>query len=134
MTTNSIYDLIPQYGAHKEELDAIKKVCDRENKDIKALMKQDNITVLESGGYIAQYSVQQRGSINEDMMLDILKELGTKAYDLNIIKTAEYVDYDALEKAIYHGEIEESVVLDMDRAKEVKEVTTLRISKVKEKK
>ena len=123
--------LIPQYAQNKLELDSYKKICDKENAQIKSIMAELPDNTYEAGGYRATYSVSTRETMNEEMLLEIL---GGGARDMGIIKTKEYVDFDALEKAIYDGKISENTLLEMDKAKESKEVVTLRVTKIKKKK
>lgn len=119
--------LIPQYAANKSEMDSYKKICDRENAEIKALMADLDLSQHTVGGYKAVRSIQHRETINEELLLAIAHK-----YNLfDIIKTKEYIDFDALERAIYHGRISNNVILEMDKAKEVKEVVTLTIKKAK---
>lgn len=122
-------ELIPQYAQNKAEMDSYKKICDSENAQIKALMAELDDPVYEAGGYKATYSVQERESMNEDILLDIAHHFGLS----EIVKTKEYIDYDALEKAIYDGKISDDILLEMNKAKEVKEVVTLRVTKIKKK-
>lgn len=128
----SLDTLIPQYAENKSMLDDYKKICENENKQIKELMEEGS---YEAGGYKATKSVQIRESFNEDKLLDVLKqyyECGTNKE--SIIKTKEYVDIDMLESAIYNGQISNEILMQIDKCRESKEVVTLRISKVKEKK
>jgi len=122
--------LIPQYAQNKSELDSYKKICDEENKKIKNLMNEQGLTEKEAGNYIAKCITQKRESMNEDKVLEIAHQHGL----FGIIKTKEYIDFDALESAIYNGSISTDILVELDSAKEVKEVATLRITKKKEKK
>ena len=122
-------ELIPLYAANKSELDSYKKICDEENTQIKELMKDFVLSNYTAGGYKASYVVQHRESMNEDVLLEIAHYYGIP----EIVKTKEYIDFDALENAIYNGKISQNIILEMDKAKEVKEVVTLRLTKVKEK-
>ena len=125
----SLDTLIPQYAENKGLLDDYKKICDEENKQIKELMEEGS---YEVGGWKATKSVTTRDSMNEEKLLDVLKKSGFT--QTSIIKTKEYVDMDELESAIYNGLIEKDVLMKIDKCRESKEVVTLRISKVKEKK
>lgn len=125
----SLDELIPQYAENKGILDDYKKICDDENKKIKELMDEGS---YEAGGWKATKIVQQRESMNEDKLLDVIKY--AVAPELGLIKTKEYVDMDALESAIYKGIIGPEVLISIDKCRESKEVVTLRISKVKENK
>lgn len=130
MKLNDLDTLIPQYAANKNELDSYKKLCDKENAQIKAIMKDFVVTGYEAGGYKASYIVSKRETLNEEKLLEIAHQLGIS----EIVKTKEYIDFDALEKAIYDGRISEDIMMEMDKAKEVKEVVTLRVAKIKQKK
>ena len=127
MKLSDLDELIPRYAANKSELESYKKICDKENAQIKAVMKSFVVQNYEAGGYKASYSVSKRESMNEEMLLQIAHMHGIP----EIVKTKEYIDFDALERAIYNGQISDEVLMEMDKAKEVKEVVTLRISKVK---
>ena len=127
---NRLDALIPQYAANKAELEDYKKICDKENAIIKSIMADMDEPTYEAGGYKATYSVSERTSMNEEMLLEIAHNYGIP----NIIKTKEYIDFDALENAIYKGDIPKEALLEMDKAKEVKEVVTLRVTKIKKKK
>ncbi len=127
---NDLDTLIPQYAVNKSELDDYKKICDKENAQIKAIMKDFVVTNYEAGGYKANYIISRRESMNEAKLLDIAHR-----YNLDsIIKTREYIDFDALEDIIYKGGVDAEALLEMDKAKEVKEVISLKITKVKEEK
>lgn len=123
----SLDELIPQYAENKAMLDDYKKICDSENKKIKELMPADTYT---AGGYKATKIIQHRESMNEDKLLDILHECGLEV----VIKTKEYVDLDALESLIYKNRLDNETLMKIDTCREAKEVVTLRVSKVKEKK
>lgn len=129
MELKTLDTLIPQYAANKSEMDDYKKICDKENAEIKAIMKDFALQKYEAGGYKATCVVSQRENMNEERLLEIAKEFGIP----DIIKVKEYVDFDALEKAIYNGIIPQDMLLAMDKAKEVKYVTTLKVSKIKPK-
>lgn len=121
--------LIPQYAENKSMLDDYKKICDKENKQIKELMTDDT---YEAGGYKATKSVQIRESLNEDRLLAIASQHRVFR-DIGIIKTKEYVDMEALESAIYKGMLDKEALMEIDKCRESKEVVTLRVTKIKEK-
>ena len=123
--------LIPQYAANKREKDGYEKLCAAENAQIKAIMQEYVVQHYEAGGYKATYTIQKRETVDEEMLLEILKRNGECE---GIIKTKEYIDFDALENAIYHNRIPEDILAQMAEATEVKEVPTLKVTKIKEKK
>ena len=121
--------LIPQYAMNKSELDGYKKICDNENARIKELMLQLELNEAEAGGYVAKRTVSKRESMNEEMLLEIAHQYGIP----EIVKTKEYIDFDALENAIYNGHISKEVLEVIGTARETKEVITLKVTKVKRK-
>lgn len=124
--------LIPQYALNKSELEGYKKICDKENAEIKAIMKSFVVSKYETEDYKATYSIVKKETMNEEKLLEIL--IPAVPSNLGIIKTKQYIDYDALENAIYKGLISDETILEMDKAKEVKETVTLRVTKKKKEK
>ena len=125
----TLEELIPQYASNKAEMEDYKKICDKENAQIKEMMLADGLDEKEAGGYIAKRIVQHRETMNEAKLLEIAHQCGIP----EIVKTKEYIDFDALESAIYNNRIPQDILLEMDKAKEVKEVVTLKVSKIKKK-
>lgn len=125
----SLDTLIPQYAENKSMLDDYKKICDDENKQIKELMEEGS---YEAGGWKATKTISTRETMNEEKLLAVAKKNGY--YLSDIIKTKEYIDMDKLEALLYKGNISKEVLMEIDKCRESKEVVTLRISKVKEKK
>ena len=125
----SLDTLIPQYAENKSMLDDYKKICDNENKQIKELMEEGS---YEAGGWKATKTISTRETMNEEKLLDIAKK--NSYYLSDIIKTKEYIDMDKLESLLYKGNISKEVLMEIDKCRESKEVVTLRISRVKEKK
>lgn len=121
--------LIPQYALNKNELDSYKKICDKENLMIKEMMYSLGVDEKEAGGYIAKRIVQKRENMNEELLLEIAHQHSIP----EIIKTKEYIDYDVLEDAIYNGKISKDVIVEINKAREIKEVITLKVSKIKKK-
>ena len=119
-------ELIPQYAFNKGEMDSYKKLCDKDNAAIKALMQEDNLNEYNTETHTAKISVQNRQTMNEDKLLDIVKDMDR----FDLIQTKEYVDMDLLEKAIYNGEIKAE---ELESCMSTKEVVTLKVSVRKEK-
>ena len=124
---NQLQELIPAYALNKRELDDYKKICDRDGAIIKSLMTEDNLGEVHAGGYVAKCSTTTRESFDEEKLVDLLKPLKIRG----LVKRKEYIDMDILESAIYDKKISGEVLLKMDRCKNVKEVTTLRVTKAK---
>lgn len=129
MENTQLNDLLARYAVNKNELDNYKKIVDRENAQIKSIMLDASLGEYSSDEYRAVCTVSQRETMKEDMLLEIAHKHGIS----EIIKTKEYIDYDALENAIYNDRISDEVLMEMDKAKETKEVVTLRVTKIKKK-
>ena len=132
--TDRLLDLIPEYGNHKATLDEYDKICKSENAEIKEIMAEEGIDSMSAGGYKVTYTVTEKQTMNEAKLLDVLhKHFGNGPDVYGIMKLKEYVDTDALENAIYKGDIPKEVLIEMDNCREKKQVPTLRISKAKKK-
>lgn len=120
----NLKELVRLFYEDKQQLDNYKKSTDEYNKNIKELMNELELTEFESNDLVAKIGTQNRESFNEDKLIDKLKSLNIEG----IIKTKEYVDMDALENAIYNELLDAS---ELTSCKEVKTVTTLKVSKKK---
>lgn len=129
MSELKIDELIVSYAENKSEMNSYKKISDKQNAEIKAYMRENELLEKEAGNYIATYKVESRESINEDILLEQLKNC--QYLPEGIIKTKEYVDMDALETAVYNGKLTKETVVSLDKARIVKPVEVLRIKKVK---
>ena len=125
-------NLVLRYGNNKFEMDSIKKICDGDKEQIKNIMRKLKLSTYEYGGYKANCIVSNKETINEDVLLKIFDT--DDAREMGIIKSKEYIDYDALENAIYNNYIPKDTILEMDKAKESTEIVTLKVTKIKKKK
>lgn len=130
-------ELIPSYAKNKEEMDFYKKAVDRENAKIKSIMLSENLDNRQVGDYKATCSVSQRESMNEEILISLFTSVPgfvqiTEEYE--IVKQRPYIDFDSLEKAIYDDRLNQEQLLELNKAKETKEVVTLRVTKIKKKK
>ena len=122
-----LQELIPHYQLNKSEMDSYKKVVDKDSKEIKMIMLESQLPEFIVGDIKATCSVSEREDFIEEALIEKLKEMNVK----NVIKTKEYVDMDALENAIYNGELNAA---ELASCQTKKEVVTLRVTKIKEKK
>ena len=116
--------MIASYVDLKEEEKTVKEDVSNLNVQIKSLMQE--LKINERGP--AKIVVQTRESFNEEAIIELLKENKKSA---GIVKKKEYIDWDAMEDAIYKGKIDTKLVKEMDKFKTVTETPTLRISKKK---
>ena len=130
-------ELIPSYAKNKEEMDFYKKAADKENAKIKSIMLDSKLDSRQVGDYKATCSVSQRESMNEEILISLFSSVPSFVGitdEYKIVKQRPYIDFDALEKAIYDGKLNQDQLLELNKAKEVKEVVTLRVTKIKKKK
>lgn len=123
-TEAELISIIESYIGNKAKEDEYKKKASAENTQIKSIMSELNINSCATSLGIASISSQKRENFIEDKLIQYLKE--NNAGD-EIIKTKEYVDFDALESAIYNERIPTDVVKGMASCKEVKTISVLRI-------
>lgn len=124
----ALKELIESYIVNKRNEEDFKKQASTENTQIKELMHEYNLTEFSTSLGVAKISEQEKVTFIEDKLIEFLKN-NHVAYD--IVKTKEYVDYDALESAIYHEKISQELVQQMSSCQEKKVTTVLRISKKK---
>lgn len=122
--SEELNELVANYISDKEEEARIKKRTSTENNRIKELFEKMN---LESWGQV-KLSIEKRESFIEDSLIDFLKERG---YADEIVKTKEYVDFDALESAMYHEKISLEDQKAMSKCKDIQIIKKLLISKKK---
>ena len=117
-------ELLPIYHMQKSEMDSIKKVVDKENAEIKTLMRASNLSEFVAGDIKATCSISERQDFIEEALIEKLKDMKVRG----IIKKKEYVDMDALENAIYNGKVDAAALASCQTTKEV---VTLRVTKIK---
>lgn len=121
---DNLKELVRLFYEDKQQLDNYKKSTEEYNKSIKDIMNELDLTEFEDNGLVAKIGVQNRESFNEEKLIEKLKSLNING----VIKTKEYVDMDALENAIYNELLDAS---ELTPCKEVKVVTTLKVTKKK---
>lgn len=125
--TERMFSLVDEYAKNKKAFDELKKLCEQQNKELKSLMKELNVEDCSTKDWYAKLGRQKRQSMNEEMLLDIAHR-----HELNtLIKTKEYIDYDALENMLYQGNVGNDIIREINKAREVKIVTTLKVAKKK---
>lgn len=120
---------LDQYKEYKDSENKLHKVSEDLNKHIKYLMNTMGIDKFSSDKWTASISTTQKESLNESKAIGILKENLSETDFKSVVKTREYIDDDALEKLVYNNEFDITL---LESCKVVgKEVTTLRVSKIK---
>ena len=120
-------DLIDKYGFNKGEYESYKAICDESNRQIKARMAEANLKNYNTDRYKVNYIVSERTSMNEAKLIGVIHS-NNIPNSLGIIKTREYIDEDALESAIYNGEISDDVMAQIAECMDKKEVISLKLT------
>lgn len=130
-------ELVPAYAKAKGTADEYKKIADEQNKKIKSELKaiKDDSQTLEIAGFTVNFQKQERTSMNEEKVLESFGKCKKIQFakDMGIIKTKEYIDYDALENAIYNGRLSDKLLAMLKDCEEVKIVEVLKVTQKKEK-
>lgn len=132
LKATELMELIPKYGEVKAIIDENDKIAKAQNAQIKSLMSELKMDSITATGWKATYSVSNRTTMNEDKLLAFVK--GHPELAELVVKTKEYVDMEALESVIYANKVDQSILVEMKTCEETKQVETLRVTKVKEKK
>ena len=120
---------LDQYKEYKDSESKLHKVSEDLNKHIKYLMNAMGIRKFSSDKWTAIISTTQKEILNEAKAIGILKENLSETDFKSVVKTREYIDDDALETLVYNGDFD---ITKLENCKIVgKEVTTLRVSKIK---
>lgn len=116
--------LVSRWAENKTEMDSYKDSVTSDANDIKQMMKELGIKVIEVPGFKATYSERVSQNFNEDKLLAKIKSLGF----VDCVKTVEVVDMEKLESLIYDNELDPS---ELSSCKETKVTPTLKLTKLK---
>ena len=126
---DDLKNLIPEYGKKNTECNSLKKVVSDLNTRIKKAIK-DNKKSNEDiivDGWVCKLAVKEKSTFNEDRLIEFCKK-----NKIDVVRTKEYVDADALEKLMFNGSISKELILEMDKCKDTSMDERLSCSKVKE--
>ena len=121
----TLQELIKRYGNNKTEMDSYKKQVDEDNKEIKNIMSTKGMDKAVGGGFTATYSVSVSESFDNDKLTEKLKQLWSKNGSMKnpYIKLVPMPDMDAIENAIYSGELNAKDLADCKVRKETPRLT-----------
>ena len=104
-------ELIPEYGEKNAQCNALKKEVTALNKNIKEVIteaKRTNEDIV-SNGWICKLDVTEDSDLDEEKVLALLKKNKIK----EVVKRKEYVDFDALEKLMYSGKLDNELIAEI---------------------
>lgn len=118
--------MVDDYVVAKKKEQEASKVTKVLGPQIKKYLAEDNLTNYDTAD--SSVSVQIRSSVNfdEELLIDYLKSSGLSR---GLVKRKEYVDFDALESAIYRGKLSDEQVKELDKFKIEKTTSALVIKK-----
>lgn len=119
-------DLMANYVAKKQELEALDKLVKKLSDQVKEQMKLQDLKSTECNGYKVTRMESQRITWNEEMLLQKVKTFNKP----ELIRQIEQVDVAMLQQAIIDNQID---INDIQDCQTVKEVISLRVDKIKEK-
>ena len=123
-----IDSLIDDYKESKDRANALKKSNADVSDKIKSYFMDNGIDKHSTDLYTATVTTTNKESLNDELAIEIIKENLDGALLKSVIKQKEYIDEDALEKLVYNGDFD---ITKLEKAKIVKPVTTLRVTKKK---
>lgn len=126
----TISEIIDKYKRDKDMENHLKKLNTQNGTKIKDYFDTHGISSFDTDKYTATVSTSESESLNDDLAIEIIKEHLDGALLASVVKQKEYIDENALEKLVYNGDFDISL---LERAKIVKVTKTLRISQRKEK-
>ena len=112
-------------GNHKKALENYKQITDKEKKKIKIALGELGQSEYSTHGYKVKLTKRTTQQLDEDGMIEFLLSNGIK----DCVKTKYYLDSEALEKAIYNGDIPSDKIAEM--GKFTKEKVTYAVGIVK---
>ena len=124
-----IKSIIDEYKAFKDIENKAKKDASPLAEQIKEYALKNGLDKIKSDNWQANVSVTPKQDFNELQAIEIIKKnLGGELL-ASVIKTKEYIDEDALEKAIYNGDIDAKLLAPCTIEKEP--TVKLTIGKIK---
>ena len=127
MTKEKLKTLINDFADKNKLFKSVEKECNSLKSDIKDTMSDMKITDFDTGDYTAVLSTVTKETMDEELLIPFIKNLNIRG----IVKEKEYVDMDALEKAIYSGKLSQENLIEMNKCKTSISYTTLRVKKNK---
>lgn len=115
------------YKSYKDSESKFKKLGSKLNDEIKETMSSMGVDEFSSDSYVATVKYSRKETLDEEKAIEVLKKTLSKEQIETIIRTKEYIDDDSLEKLVYNGDFDISL---LEPCKVLgNEVATLRIKK-----
>ncbi len=103
--------LVTEYAKVKKQENEISKMSKELNAKIKKIMQTDDIDEVETASGTARLQERKSEKFDEENLIEFLKASG-KARGL--VKKKEYLDFDALESAIYREKFDQETLTKLN--------------------
>ena len=115
------------YKSYKDSESKFKKLGSKLNDEIKETMSSMGVDEFSSDSYVATVKYSRKETLDEEKAIDVLRKTLSEEQLKTVIRTKEYIDDDSLEKLVYNGDFDISL---LEPCKILgNEVATLRIKK-----
>lgn len=128
--------MVAEYGEHDAQAKHWKKVCDGEKETLKNAFIELDTKSHSSGGYKVELRESHKTSWDEDKMVETIKKHWSSkngSMTCPYLKMVYVLDSDALENAIYKGEVPNDLLLALDECKTTITTHSLYCGKAKSK-
>ena len=107
-------NMVDDYVVAKMKEQEAGKVTKVLGPQIKKYLAEDNLTNYDTADSSVSVQIRSSVSFDEESLIDYLKSSGLSR---GLVKRKEYVDFDALESAIYRGKLSEEQIKELDKFK-----------------
>mgnify|MGYP006988839525 CR=1 FL=1 len=123
MLEKEFQKIVDDYVDAKTREQEANKVVKSLNNEIKSYLQANNMTeCTNSSGTRICTQIRHSESFDEENLIEYLKVAGLSR---GLVKKKEYIDYDALESAIYRGKLSEEQLKSLNGFKNVTETIAL---------
>ena len=119
-------NMVDDYVVAKMKEQEAGKVTKVLGPQIKKYLAEDNLTNYDTADSSVSVQIRSSVSFDEESLIDYLKSSGLSR---GLVKRKEYVDFDALESAIYRGKLSEEQIKELDKFKIERTTSALVIKK-----
>lgn len=119
-------NMVDDYVVAKMKEQEAGKVTKVLGPQIKKYLAEDNLTNYDTADSSVSVQIRSSVSFDEESLIDYLK---TSGLSRGLVKRKEYVDFDALESAIYRGKLSEEQIKELDKFKIEKTTSALVIKR-----
>lgn len=107
-------NMVDDYVVAKMKEQEAGKVTKVLGPQIKKYLAEDNLTNYDTADSSVSVQIRSSVSFDEESLINYLKSSGLSR---GLVKRKEYVDFDALESAIYRGKLSEEQIKELDKFK-----------------